>query len=230
MASALTLGVEEELHLVDLRTGQLARRAPQLLARLSAERFSAELQRTTVETNTSVCTTLDELATGLVMLRDELASVAGEDGLGVASVGTPPLASKDDFELTTSGRFGRMHEDYRLLVDEQLICGTQVHVGVDDRDMAVQVAQRVSRDLPLLLALSASSPFWHGVDTGYASIRTIIWQRWPSSGTTGPLASAEDYTDARRRSDQYRRHCRRQDGLLRRTPILARAHRRAPNL
>jgi len=164
-----------------------------LLARLPPERFSAELQRTTVETNTSVCTTLDELATGLVMLRDELVSVAGEDGLGVASVGTPPLASKDDFELTASGRFGRMHEDYRLLVDEQLICGTQVHVGVDDRDMAVQVAQRVSRDLPLLLALSASSPFWHGVDTGYASIRTIIWQRWPSSGTTGPLSSAEDY-------------------------------------
>ena len=88
-----------------------------------------------------------------------------------------------------------MQEEYRLLVDEQLICGMQVHVGVADRDLAVEITQRVSRDLPLLLALSASSPFWHGRDTGYASIRTIIWQRWPTAGTTGPLASAAEYDD-----------------------------------
>ena len=81
-----------------------------------------------------------------------------------------------------------MQEQYRLLVDEQLICGTQIHVGVSDRDLAVEIIQRVARDLPVLLALSASSPYWNGQDTGYASIRTIIWQRWPTAGSTGPLA------------------------------------------
>jgi carboxylate-amine ligase len=193
MPSALTLGVEEELHLVDLESWQLAARAPQLLSRLPAENFSAELQRTTVETNTDVCTTLEQLRADIVRLRRELVSVAADEGLGLAAVGTPPLSSTGDFELTTTGRFGRMQDEYRLLVDEQLICGVQFHVGVANRDLAVAITQRVARDLPLLLALSASSPFWQGADTGYASIRSIIWQRWPTSGTTGPLASAEEY-------------------------------------
>ena len=74
-----------------------------------------------------------------------------------------------------------------MLVDEQLICGLQIHVGVSDRDLAVEIMQRVARDLPILLALSASSPYWNGQDTGYASIRSIIWQRWPSAGATGRL-------------------------------------------
>ena len=193
MPSALTLGVEEELHLVDLTTWQLAARAPQLLSRLPAENYSAELQRTTVETNTDVCSTLDELRAEIVRLRTGLVAVAADDGIGLAAVGTPPLSSTGDFELTTTGRYGRMQDEYRLLVDEQLICGVQFHVGVANRDLAVAITQRVARDLPLLLALSASSPFWQGADTGYASIRSIIWQRWPTSGTFGRLDSAAEY-------------------------------------
>ena len=195
MTSTLTLGVEEELHIVDLETSLLVPRAPQLLTRLPQESFSAELQRSTIETNTEVCTTLEELRADMVKLRSELVDVVGQEGLGVAAVGTAPLSSAGDFELTPTGRFGRMQEEYRLLVDEQLICGLQVHVGLEDRDLAVAVAQRVSPDLPTLLSLSASSPFWHGADTGYSSIRTIIWQRWPTAGTTGALASAAEYDD-----------------------------------
>jgi carboxylate-amine ligase len=86
-----------------------------------------------------------------------------------------------------------MQEQYRMLVDEQLICGLQVHVGVSDRDLAVLIAQRVAPVLPVLLALSASSPFWNGQDTGYASFRSIIWQRWPSAGSFGPVADAAEY-------------------------------------
>jgi carboxylate-amine ligase len=195
MASPLTLGVEEELHLIDLTSYRLAGRAPALLAQLPSGSFSSELQRTTVETNTAVCTSLSELRAEIVQLRQQVVTVASAEGLGIAAVGTVPLSSADDFELTSSGRFARMQEDYRLLVDEQLICGTQVHVGVENRDLAVQAAQHLSPDLPLLLALSASSPLWHGSDTGYASIRTIIWQRWPTSGVTGPMSSAADYDD-----------------------------------
>jgi glutamate---cysteine ligase / carboxylate-amine ligase len=193
MAAELTLGAEEELHLIDLDRWELSARAPQLLSRLPSSSYAAELQRTTVETNTAVVRTLDALREELLRLRKELVAVAGKEGLGVAAVGTAPRSTFADFELTTNGRFGRMHEQYRLLVDEQLICGTQVHVGVSDRDLAVDIAQRVARDLPVLLALSASSPFWNGHDTGYASIRTIIWQRWPTAGSTGPLGSAAEY-------------------------------------
>ena len=67
-----------------------------------------------------------------------------------------------------------MQEQYRLLVDEQLICGLQIHVGVPDRDLAVEIMQRIARDLPILLALSASSPFWNEQDSGYASMRSLI--------------------------------------------------------
>jgi carboxylate-amine ligase len=193
MASPLTLGVEEELHLIDLTTFRLAGRAPALLAQLPTEHFSSELQRTTVETNTAVCTDLESLRAEILHRRHQVIAVAADEGLGIAAVGTVPMSSAGDFELTSSGRFARMQEDYRLLVDEQLICGTQFHVGVPTRDVAVQVAQHVGRDLPVLLALSASSPLWHGSDTGYASIRSMIWQRWPTSGATGPMASAAEY-------------------------------------
>ncbi|GAA0992283.1 carboxylate--amine ligase/circularly permuted type 2 ATP-grasp protein [Subtercola frigoramans] len=195
MKAELTLGAEEELHLIDLESGTLSARAPQLLSRLPADSYSAELQRTTVETNTAVTSTLSELRAELLRLRKGLAEAAGEFGLGVAAVGTAPHSEFADFELTATGRYRRMQEQYRLLVDEQLICGLQIHVGVSDRDLAVQIAQRVSHDLPLLLALSASSPFLNGHDTGYSSIRTTIWQRWPSAGATGEVSSAAEYDE-----------------------------------
>jgi carboxylate-amine ligase len=193
MRAELTLGAEEELHLIDLESRQLSPHAPQVLARLPKESFSAELQRTTVETNTAVVDSLDGLREQLISLRRAVIDAAAPDGIGIAAVGTAPRSEHGDFELTSTGRYGRMQEQYRMLVDEQLICGTQIHVGVSDRELAVQIAQRIARDLPVLLSASASSPYWNGQDTGYASIRTIIWQRWPSAGATGPLESAAEY-------------------------------------
>jgi carboxylate-amine ligase len=195
MAAELTLGAEEELHLIDLRSGKLSARAPQILSRLPGESYSAELQRTTIETNTAVQTTLEGMRSDILTLRAGLVEAAAPEGVGIACVGTAPRSEFADFELTSSGRFARMQEQYRLLVDEQLICGTQVHVGISDRDLAVEIAQRVARDLPVLLALSASSPYWNGHDTGYSSIRSIIWQRWPSAGSTGEMGSAAEYDE-----------------------------------
>ena len=193
MSAELTLGAEEELHLIDQESWKLSARAPSLLSRLPADNYSAEIQRTTVETNTDVVDSLAALRSELLRLRRGLVEVAAEDNIGIAAAGTAPSSAFADFELTSTGRYGRMQEQYRLLVDEQLICGLQIHVGVSDRDLAVQIMQRVARDLPILLALSASSPFWNEQDTGYASIRSIIWQRWPSAGATGRLRSAAEY-------------------------------------
>src|SRR5215217_5719429 len=193
MGAQFTLGAEEELHLIDLDRWELSARAPQILSRLPDEFYSAEIQRTTVETNTAVVRSLTDLRAELVRLRAGVIEVAAKENLGVAAVGTAPRSTYADFELTSTGRYSRMQEQYRLLVDEQLICGTQIHVGVADRDLAVEIGQRIARDLPVLLALSASSPFWNGQDTGYASIRTIIWQRWPSAGSPGRVTSAAEY-------------------------------------
>src|SRR5215207_4749872 len=195
MAAELTLGAEEELHLIDLDTQKLSARAPQMLSKLPAGSYAAEIQRTTVETTTDVVDSLAGLRAELIRLRQGIVDVAKPEALGIAAVGTSPTSAFADFELTTTGRFGRMQEQYRLLVDEQLICGLQIHVGVSDRDLAVEIMQRIACDLPILLALSASSPYWNEQDTGYASIRTIIWQRWPTAGATGRLGSAQEYDE-----------------------------------
>jgi carboxylate-amine ligase len=86
-----------------------------------------------------------------------------------------------------------MASEYRQLVDEQQVCACQVHVSVDDRDLAVRLTRRIRGWLPVLLAMSASSPCFQGEDTGYASYRTVVVSRWPTVGPPPDFASAEDY-------------------------------------
>jgi carboxylate-amine ligase len=189
----LTLGVEEELHVVDLKTRELVPRAPEVLDRLDDRHYSAELHRSVVETNTPVAATLDGLREGIAQLRRPAIDVAESLGLGLVAAGTVPLVDLDTLPVTPTSRYRRMLDDYQLLVREQLICGAQVHVGVPDRDEAVSIAQRVAPALPVLLALSASSPYWIGEDSGYASTRSLIWLRWPTAGDSGVVTSAADH-------------------------------------
>ena len=188
-----TLGVEEEFNLVDLKTRRLTARAPELLAQLS-DTYVAELQRCVVEMNSGVVATLEELRNELRGHRRVLVDAAARLGMGVVAAGAMPLSVPAEMQVTQTARYRQMLADYQLLAREQLICGTQVHVGVADRDEAVIVANRVARYLPTLLALSASSPFWpDGSDTGYSSVRTLVWQRWPTTGPAAPVASAAEY-------------------------------------
>lgn len=193
--SPRTLGAEEEFHLVDLKTRRLTARAPELLAELSGE-YVAELQRCVVETNTRVVDSLEGLRGELVRHRRILAEAAAGIGVGVVAAGTVPLSVPAEMQVTRTPRYRQMLADYQLLAREQLICGTQVHVGVDNRDEAVAVGHRVGAFLPTLLALSASSPFAaDGSDTGYASMRTLVWQRWPTTGLSAPVQSAKEYDE-----------------------------------
>lgn len=191
----MTVGVEEEFHVIDLDSRELVPRGPEILERLPSEHFTAELHRSMVETNSDVFTDLDGLRDALLRVRLEVADVAEPLGLGIAAVGTVPLVEAEEMRMTPTSRFEQMLDDYQLLAREQLICGTQVHIGLDDRDMAVAVGQRVSRWLPVLLALSASSPYWLGADSGYSSIRSLLWQRWPTAGASGLVQSARDHDD-----------------------------------
>jgi glutamate---cysteine ligase / carboxylate-amine ligase len=191
--SPRTLGAEEEFHLVDLKTRRLTARAPELLAELTGE-YVAELQRCVVETNTRVFDSLEGLRGELVRHRRILAETAADMGIGVVAAGAVPLSVPAEMQVTKTPRYRQMLADYQLLAREQLICGTQVHVGVDDRDEAVAVGHRVAAYLPTLLALSTSSPFAaDGSDTGYASMRTLVWQRWPTTGLSAPVQSAKEY-------------------------------------
>jgi len=190
---SVAVGVEEEFHTVDLRTRRLTAQADSLIPRLPADRFGSELQRSVLETNSRPWVRLADLAEDLAALRREVIAAAEPLGLGIVAAGTVPLADPDALKITADPRYENMRGEYRMLVREQLICGAQVHVDVHDRDLAVLVAHRVAPWLPALLALSASSPFWLGMDTGYASYRTLIWRRWPTTGALARFESAAAY-------------------------------------
>ncbi|MBV8927726.1 MAG: carboxylate--amine ligase/circularly permuted type 2 ATP-grasp protein, partial [Mycobacteriaceae bacterium] len=132
----------------------------------------------------------------LLRHRRVLVETAAEIGMGVVAAGAVPLSVPAEMQVTQTARYRQMLADYQLLAREQLICGTQVHVGIADRDVAVAVGHRVSPHLATLLALSTSSPFWaDGSDTGYSSVRTLVWQRWPTTGPAAPAQTASQYDD-----------------------------------
>ncbi|MGH3782412.1 MAG: glutamate--cysteine ligase [Pseudonocardiaceae bacterium] len=187
------IGVEEEFHLVDLQTRSAAPAVDAMLNQLDGDSFAPELQRSLVEANTLPCDSLDELRAELCRLRRRLNEVADPLGLGVVAAGTVPLVNLLGDAISAGARYERMQHEYQLLVREQHICGAQVHVDVPDRDVAVAVVQHVALHLPIFLALSASSPYWRGADSGYASYRCMVWQRWPTAGPPGPMRTAADY-------------------------------------
>ncbi|MFD3533244.1 glutamate--cysteine ligase [Streptomyces sp. NPDC058664] len=191
----IRIGVEEEFHVIDVESGELVPRADAVLSRLPgrADGYARELPRSVVESNSGVHGSLEDLAADLSASRARLDRAASSQGLAIAAAGTAPLTRLGTVPPTDDDRYLRMTDEYRRLADEQLICGAQVHVDVPDRDTAVRAMCAVGPWLPPLLALSASSPFWLGEDTGYASWRTMVWQRWPTSGPPACFADAEEY-------------------------------------
>ncbi|MEV5440047.1 YbdK family carboxylate-amine ligase [Streptomyces sp. NPDC052682] len=187
------IGAEEEFHVVDVESGRLVPRARAILDRLDRPGFTTELQRSALERNSEVHTTLDDLYTDLAGARRRLAAEASALGLAVVAAGTVPLARISTRDITPAARYLHMADEYRRVAHEQLLCSAQVHVDVPDRDTAVRAMCLVSPWLAPLLALSASSPFWLGADTGYASWRTLLWQRWPTAGPAGCHADARAY-------------------------------------
>ncbi|MFC8430955.1 glutamate--cysteine ligase [Streptomyces sp. NPDC057253] len=192
----MRIGVEEEFHILEAESGLLVPRAEAVLGRLPGRTFTTELHQSTVESNSGVHASLGGLYADLAGTRRRLDAAASSLGLGVVAAGTAPLAPAVSGHPTADARYHHMVEEYRRVADEQLICGAQVHVDIPDRDTAVSVLCAVSPWLPALLALSASSPFWQGSDTGYASWRTLLWQRWPTAGPVGCFGSAAEYDAA----------------------------------
>jgi glutamate---cysteine ligase / carboxylate-amine ligase len=191
-----SLGVEEEFQLVDADTGALRPAVEAVLpdAREAlGEEVQPELQRSMIETGTPVCSDLGEVRRELERLRREVASAAEARGLRIAALGTHPTARWQEQEITPKARYEQMAADYRRLAWDQLICGCHVHVGIADRELAIAALNRVRPWLGVLLALSANSPFWESVDTGYASYRTELWHRWPTAGPPAAFASRAEY-------------------------------------
>ncbi|HEU0102349.1 MAG TPA: glutamate--cysteine ligase [Mycobacteriales bacterium] len=196
-AVGATLGVEEEYHLVDAVTGALAD-APQVVEE-GERRFGAQVQSeistAQLEIGTPVCSTLGEVRASLRRLRAGAAAVAAESGVAVLACGTHPFGTWRDQRLTGGERYVRLHERWGLLALQQLITGTHVHVSVPDPELAIQVLDRLRPDLPTLLAMSGSSPYWEGSDTGYASFRTQWYARFSVTGMPEVFGSRAAYDE-----------------------------------
>jgi glutamate---cysteine ligase / carboxylate-amine ligase len=146
-----------------------------------------------VEMNTPVCSTLGEVRDALRRGRRVLVAAAEREGLRIAAAGTHPFSHWREQAVTEKTRYRNLAEDYRQVFREQVVFGCHVHVGIQDREAAIQTMNRVRPWLPVLLALSGNSPYWLGTDTGYASYRSEVWNRWPTAGMPQAFASRTEY-------------------------------------
>ncbi|WP_037606262.1 carboxylate-amine ligase [Streptacidiphilus rugosus] len=197
----VTVGVEEEYLLLDSATGLPTAECPRVQAVASAlpsvrdGEVTPELLQAQIEIATPVCKTLEQVATELRRLRAAVRAAAAAVGCRVAATGAAPARGGTCTPVSEGERYARMRDRERRLVDEQLITGMHVHVGVPDRAAAVAVVTRLRPWLPVLAAMGANSPLWDGADTGYASWRTLLFGRWPVSGPPPAFTSEADYED-----------------------------------
>ncbi|MDN4159917.1 carboxylate-amine ligase [Nocardioides abyssi] len=191
-----TVGVEEELLLVDPETREPVPGAQRVLARGSDE-LDRELFRHQVEVQTPPVTDLDELRAQLVRARRLAGEAAERAGLRTAASGTSPLRGGEP-EVTRDDRYLDMAERYGEVARPEGTCGMHVHVAIDSPEQGIAVVDRLVPWLPVLLAVTANSPYHSGRDTRHASWRSQVWSRWPSAGPTEPFGTLERYREVGR--------------------------------
>jgi len=199
-----SLGVEEELMLVDAETLEPARDGFSRVFGEATERIKPELFESFVEITTSVVETAEEAEGELRSLREEVAERAGERGLAVLATGSHPTA-RGRFPIVPVERYQRLKAKLGPRLLRQHVCGLHVHVSVPDPDTCLWAFEGVVPRLPGLLAASANSPFWEGEDSGWRSVRSQILLEMPTGGTPPVLLSWDDWRAASR-EDSTRRH------------------------
>ncbi len=195
-----SLGVEVELEVVDAVTGELVSAATPILAELGAAypdgihpKAKHELFECTVEIITGICATAAEARADLQATLDEVAAAAERRGLALLCSGTHPFSSWHDQQVSPDPRYALLLDEMQWMAQRLQIFGVHVHVGVTSRQKAVAIANALAGYIPHFLALTASSPFWEGRDTGLASARSKVFEGLPTAGLPAPLESWEEF-------------------------------------
>ena len=193
-----TIGIEEEYLLVNPETRDLAIDVPDALMaecqRRLEDQVSPEFLQAQIEIGTSVCGNLKQAAQELAQMRKTVAEVAAEYGLAPIAAATHPFATWHEQKHTDKERYHVLAQDMQAVARRLLICGMHVHVGLGDDELRIDLLGQVSYFLPHLLALSTSSPFWQGVDTGLMSYRISVFDELPRSGLPESFESYGEYT------------------------------------
>jgi glutamate---cysteine ligase / carboxylate-amine ligase len=201
MPEVRKVGVEEEMFLVDPKTCLLlpvsarALRADEREKDDQPEELEQELFLEQIEINTEPAHPLTELRAHLAAGRIRAVSAAENAGAAVIAMPTPLFAGREG-DVTPKPRYQQMLDMYGEVGKRGPVCGMHVHVEIHSDDEGVRILDRIQPWLPVLVALSANSPFNRGVDTSYASWREQVWDGWPSSGPVEPFGDADAYHDA----------------------------------
>jgi len=192
-----TVGIEEEYLLVDKQSRDLAINVPEALMvecqRRLESQVSPEFLQSQIEVGTQVCGTVKQAAQELARMRKCVAEVAAEHGLAPIAASTHPFAAWDRQKHTDKERYNVLARDMQAVARRLVICGMHVHVGLDDDDLRIDLLGQVSYFLPHLLALSTSSPFWRGEETGLKSYRISVFDELPRTGLPELFESWGEY-------------------------------------
>jgi len=188
-----TIGVEEELMIVDAETMDLVNAIESFLEPSPAGAIKPELMESVLEVSTDPCADLREAESQLRALRAQVREIGAGKGMAVGSAGTHPFAMWEDQRIVGRTRYRDLISALRFVARQELIFGMHVHVGLDDPDLAIHVANGMRVHVPVLLALSANSPFWRADSTGLQSTRTPIFRAFPRVGIPPRYDGWEDY-------------------------------------
>ena len=196
MPAAFTIGIEEEYQIIDPRTRELRSYAQRLLEQgrtVLPNQLHPEFLQSQVEAGTHICSDIREARKEVLRMRRSMCELASSEGLWVAAAGTHPFSSWAKQEVVPYGRYPELAHFLQDVGRRLLIFGLHVHIGIENRDLRIEVMDQIRYFLPCLLALSSSSPFWHGRDTGLKSYRSVVFEGLPRSGIPPRFESHASY-------------------------------------
>lgn len=191
-----TLGVEEEYMVIDPESRELKSHEQKIVhegQKVIKDKVKAEMHQAVVEVGTDICQDIDEAMEDVATLRKTISSIAGDLGLWVGASGTHPFSHWERQLITDHARYSEIVNELQEAARSNLIFGLHVHVGMENREMAIHIANSARYFLPHIYALSTNSPFWEGRVTGYKSFRTKVFDKFPRTGIPDYFESIESY-------------------------------------
>ncbi|MBG9375857.1 carboxylate-amine ligase [Panacibacter sp. DH6] len=191
-----TIGVEEEYMVLDPQTRELKSHEQKIVTeghKVIKDKVKAEMHQAVVEVGTDICQNIDEAYKDVATLRGTISQIAGELGLWVGASGTHPFSHWESQLITDHVRYNQIVNELQEAARSNLIFGLHVHVGMEDRKMAIHLANSARYFLPHVYALSTNSPFWEARKTGYKSFRTKVFDKFPRTGIPDYFESIEAY-------------------------------------
>lgn len=192
-----TIGIEEEYLVVDRETRDLIKNPPSAmwdsLREVLGPQVTPEFLKAQIEVGTKVCQKVSEARADLAAMRRELSTVVTEYGGAIIASSTHPFANWSEQETTEQPRYLRLAADYQQVARQLVICGMHIHVGIGDPHLRIDLMNQMRYMLPHLLALSTSSPFWAGTDTGLLAYRLVIFKNLPRTGVPEEFLSWGEY-------------------------------------